>query len=156
MANPSYDWQCGQIMGQCSGDTLSVDVTRSIYWKPFGGKVLGCRAEKVHERCTLNFNLSIALIIIGCNLIKVISMFLTCWHHKTPALITIGDAIDSFLARPDETTTGLSLFSAASMYLHWEWQDGGFETSLQWRQLKQRNLASLKSPTYQPERWFWG
>ncbi|KAI4261703.1 MAG: hypothetical protein L6R42_003099 [Xanthoria sp. 1 TBL-2021] len=78
------------------------------------------------------------------------------FRHDAPALITTGDAIDSFLREPDETTSGLCLFSEASMYLHWEWRRGTFETSLQWKKIKQRRLDSLSSPVYEPERWFWG
>lgn len=123
---------------------------------PVSGKEMRCRAERVPESCTLNFNLSFALIVITCNLIKLLTMSLTLSRHRAPALITTGDAIDSFLREPDETTSGLCLFSGASMYLHWEWRRGTFETSLQWKKIKQRRLDSLSSPVYEPERWFWG
>ncbi|KAL8992384.1 MAG: hypothetical protein Q9169_007142 [Polycauliona sp. 2 TL-2023] len=116
-----------------------------------------CHAESVPESCTLNFNLSFALVVIACNIIKLVTMSLTLRQHPDPpALVTTGDAINSFLRRPDGTTSGLCLFFGASMYLHWEWRRGSYETSLQWRKTKQKRLDSLSSPVYEPERWFWG
>ncbi|KAL8847230.1 MAG: hypothetical protein Q9221_007717 [Calogaya cf. arnoldii] len=78
-------------------------------------------------------------------------MSLKLWLHRAPALITTGDAVNSFLTQPDETTSGLCLFSGASMYLHWEWRMGSFESSLQWKKIKERKLASLILPVYKPE-----
>ena len=42
------------------------------------------------------------------------------------------------------------------MYLHWEWQGDSFETSLQWKLLKQTRHDDLKMPFYKVERWYWG
>ena len=70
--------------------------------------------------------------------------------------MTVGDAINSFLNDPDETTSSLCLFSAAWMYLHWEWQGDSFETSLQWKLLKQTRFDELQSPRYKLQRWYWG
>ncbi|KAL8903787.1 MAG: hypothetical protein Q9171_007280 [Xanthocarpia ochracea] len=117
--------------------------------------VVKCWAEKVPESCTLNFNLSFALVVIACNLIKLITMSLTLWLYRNPTLITTGDAINSFLTQPDEMTSGLCLFSEDSMYLHWEWRTGSSEKP-QRERFRQERLDGLKSPVYKHECWLWG
>ena len=66
---PSYEWIVG---------------SRNLDQSPFSGPVVKCWAEKVPESCTLNFNLSFALVVIACNLIKLITMSLTLWLYRNP------------------------------------------------------------------------
>ncbi len=46
-------------------------------------------------------------------------MSLTYRTHKQWALITLGDAIESFLDRPDNFTSGLSIYSTDRIQLLW-------------------------------------
>lgn len=77
----------------------------------------------MEEQCKLNFSLEIALIVIACKLTKVVCMFFTVWKRRDSALVTLGDAIESFLETPDSSTRGLCMFSSDVMKLLWTWED---------------------------------
>lgn len=153
---PSNQWQCSGSASECSPTIYLANATQEKTWKPFGSTVSRCLAEKIPERCTLNLSLHFGLVVVACNITKVFCMFWVFRHHKMSALMTTGDAINSFLNDPDQTTSGLCLYSSAKMYLHWEWQGDSFETSLQWKLLKQIRLGDLKMPVHKVERWCWG
>lgn len=58
----------------------------------------------IDEHCSLNGNLPIIYVVIGANAIKVFVMLVVACHLSGNPLITIGDAVESFLNVPDETT----------------------------------------------------
>lgn len=92
-------------------------------WIPYDFDILYCWSEKVDEQCKLNFSLAIALIVITCNITTVICMIFTVWRRRDSALVTLGDAIESFLETPDSSTRGLCIFSSDVMKLLWTWKD---------------------------------
>ena len=151
---PSYEWQWQSETSNYDEDVLPH--VPDTAWRPFGAKIEQCWAERVSERCTLNFHLYFALIVIVANITKVVAMSLTFWRHKKSALMTIGDAVASFLNKPDESTRGVCLFSASMMHLRWEWRTDGFKTSLQREMTQKTRLDNLKPTSYKPERWRWG
>jgi len=61
------------------------------------------------EQCRLNLCLSIMFLVILSNLSKAAVMFLTIWKLTTPTLVTLGDAITSFLDNPDPTTLDMCM-----------------------------------------------
>lgn len=66
--------------------------------------------------CQLQFVWYTLLIVVACNLVKVICMSLVAYHLwdlNEPILATIGDCVTSFLERPDETTAGWCLLDLA-------------------------------------------
>lgn len=55
------------------------------------------------------------LAVLVCGLIKTLIVIWTCIHHgQISSLRTFGDAVESFLAREDETTKNLCLVSPKS------------------------------------------
>ncbi len=145
---PSYAWQCP------SGD-FSKCHRPPDEWKPFGDLAMECWAEKIAESCTLNFSLTLGLTVIVCNATKFICMAMTIWRHREPALITIGDAIQSFLDRPDETTSGKCLYSGNQMHLFHEWSQSGRKATPHQRLMNESRLKILIRLIYQAEirRW---
>ncbi|KPI43030.1 uncharacterized protein AB675_1873 [Cyphellophora attinorum] len=80
-------------------------------WTPNGQKISSCYSEPVKEQCAYSANLPIVIIVMVCNLFKALAMlFVACWLGGRP-LTTVGDAIASFLERPDPTTKGFCLLS---------------------------------------------
>ena len=71
-----------------------------------GTYVQYCLSQQVEEHCKLQFSLVIMLIVMICNLIKTICMGWIAWKQDPEPLVTLGDAIVSFLDRPDITTKG--------------------------------------------------
>jgi len=65
-----------------------------------------CLVEEVEEQCQLRFSLAIMIIVILANMVKAGVMITTLLRFRTPTLVTIGDAIASFLENPDAMTKG--------------------------------------------------
>lgn len=71
-----------------------------------GTRIQHCLSQRVEEHCKLQFSLAIMIGVIICNLIKTICMSTIAWRQDPEPLVTLGDAITSFLERPDVTTEG--------------------------------------------------
>ncbi|KAJ3466644.1 hypothetical protein MRS44_004208 [Fusarium solani] len=80
-------------------------------WAPSFLPVKYCHSEIVEENCALNANQPIVIVIIICNSIKLIIITTMVFWVKGWPIITLGDAIQSFLNDPDPTTEGLCLLS---------------------------------------------
>ncbi|KAF1982525.1 hypothetical protein K402DRAFT_340141 [Aulographum hederae CBS 113979] len=78
-------------------------------WKVGDDKVSYCLSETPPSHCKLQYSLNFAVIILLVNLIKAAIMYYTAFALKGDPLVTTGDAIASFLHRPDETTLRRSL-----------------------------------------------
>ncbi|KAL3472966.1 hypothetical protein BJX99DRAFT_249257 [Aspergillus californicus] len=70
-----------------------------------------CMVLPAEETCQLFFSPPICLIVIGCNLIKLLCTLFTARDSREDVFLTMGDAIASFLSRPDKTTEGACLLS---------------------------------------------
>ncbi len=66
-----------------------------------------CMSEKVPESCGFSMNLAVMLIFIVCNLGKLFAMAYIAFGNLDEPLITIGDALSSFLENPVRTTNGM-------------------------------------------------
>jgi len=78
------------------------------YLWPIGQEnITGCWAQKSSEElCQLNFNATLLMAVIALNLVKLIIIVLTLFSCEETVLITIGDAIASFLQIPDSVNSG--------------------------------------------------
>ena len=65
-----------------------------------------CLSQPVPEQCKLQFSLAIMIVVIICNIVKAVCMGLIAWKGDPEPLVTLGDAISSFLNHPDKTTQG--------------------------------------------------
>lgn len=63
-----------------------------------------CLVQEIDEECMLQFSLPIMLVVIICNLIKTACMIWVAFENGPRPLVTVGDAIASFLNEPDLTT----------------------------------------------------
>ena len=84
--------------------------------------VESCLSEKTKESCKLFINIPICVIVISCNAIKLTCMFFAAQENRDEVLITIGDAVASFLKRPDATTANDCMAPMSTMRL-WGPQD---------------------------------
>ena len=89
----------------------SVELAKADDWAIGGYPISYCLSEKFPEQCELQFSVPILAIVIVCNIIKVVAMFLCSRLSKDEPLITVGDATASFLDIPDSTTAGLCMLS---------------------------------------------
>ena len=63
-----------------------------------------CLSKRVGEHCKLQFSVPIMIVVIICNMIKTVCMTMISWKQYPEPLVTLGDAIVSFLDRPDVIT----------------------------------------------------
>ncbi|KAL6705062.1 hypothetical protein ACN47E_007321 [Coniothyrium glycines] len=68
-----------------------------------------CLSEKVEQHCKLQFQPTIAIVITVLNLVKAGLMFYIAFAVLENPLLTMGDAVASFLSKHDPTTKGMSL-----------------------------------------------
>jgi hypothetical protein len=80
-------------------------------WAPLGQVIDHCMAEKVEKHCKLPFSFHIAALVIVLNFAKAVIMCLAVFGVRETPLMTLGDAISSFLQRPDVYTEGMCMVS---------------------------------------------
>lgn len=81
-------------------------------WSPGNYVAEYCLSEKIQGHCAFNVNLVIIVIVIICNVGKLIGMSIVAFSpHLGRPLMTVGDAISSFLDVPDESTKRMCLAS---------------------------------------------
>lgn len=77
-------------------------------------KVQYCISQPVEEQCRVQISLVILGTVVACNTIKALCMLLTIQSQKSQPLVTLGDAIESFMQDPDRMTDGMCLASKDS------------------------------------------
>ncbi|KAL1638769.1 hypothetical protein SLS58_008583 [Diplodia intermedia] len=85
--------------------------TTDAPWTVAGFDVEYCLSERVPEECRLNVALPLLLAVVACNLLKLAAVVAAVWAIEGDPLITIGDAVASFVKERDETTLGMCLWS---------------------------------------------
>lgn len=84
-------------------------------WNSGGYDIDYCLSEPVQGKCSLNFSLPIVVVVMICNVGKALTMFFIAFRIRDKPLITIGDAIKSFLEVIDPTTHGMCLVGRESI-----------------------------------------
>ena len=132
---PPYLWICYNYQiyrpQRYSGDWCDPNViiankhaagwTLSAYDKTEQYTVQYCLSQPIVERCKVQFGLVIMSVVIVCNFLKGLCMVLTLWCHKSQPLVTLGDAIESFLRKADPTTENMC-FAGKAAFLEGQWK----------------------------------
>lgn len=112
-----------------------------------------CMTLPVEETCQLFFSPPICLIVIGCNIVKLICALLAARENRKDIFLTTGDAIASFLAKPDPATERVCLLSGSLVKKRtqgWRKYKGRERKSLDLLETKQETPLRLPSR----KRWF--
>ena len=114
-----------------------INATNAKYWAYNDGTypISYCLSTKFEDRCELQFSVAIMIIVITCNFTKLVCMIWMAWKSNSRPLVTLGDAIASFLNQPDPTTNGMCLDEKVDFF-----------ESRNWRSLPSR---------YKPKRYLW-
>lgn len=80
-------------------------------WIVAGFEVDHCLSERMPGECSLNVGLPLLLTVAFFNLAKLLAIIAAIRAIKEDPLITIGDAVASFIEERDETTGGMCLWS---------------------------------------------
>jgi hypothetical protein len=111
-----YDFDKSEMKSdsRCSSKVSKVK-TYSNMWHWQEWDIDYCLSEPVEGKCSLNFSLSTIVVVIICNVGKSLLMFFVAFRIKDDPLVTIGDAVDSFLNSNDPTTEGMCLISKKAL-----------------------------------------
>jgi len=100
--------------GTCS-DQLPHIKKRAKDWAPFGAKVKYCLSEKPAQQCKLQYNIPIAIIVIAMTALKTVFICIVAFGVKESPILTMGDAVVSFLNKPDKETKRMCLVSKSDI-----------------------------------------
>lgn len=104
----AFRWVCGDRASDCKLH-ISTLQREAATWQPFGYPVEYCLSERIEQHCHLEYSAHILLIVGFMGILKFATMlYVTIGIHDTP-LLTIGDAVASFLTIPDGNTKHLCL-----------------------------------------------
>ena len=99
---------CWEMQGRTFLAQLREDVS---IWEPFAMPVDHCLAEPVQEHCKLQFSSDLLAIVIVFNFLKCLAIVMAIWALQEKPLLTIGDAISTFLRHPDDKTQNTVTFN---------------------------------------------
>ncbi|KAK0515276.1 hypothetical protein JMJ35_002655 [Cladonia borealis] len=121
-----FGWVCDKphpcdektLVAEAANWTIAISDWKSVRTIP----IQYCLSQPVEGYCTLQFSLLIITIVIVCNLTKWACMMMLLLRQQAKPLVTLGDAVDSFLETPDPTTENMCLadkrkFSAKRLWL---------------------------------------
>ncbi|KAI1095990.1 hypothetical protein F5B19DRAFT_214298 [Rostrohypoxylon terebratum] len=99
-----WSWMCGSST-TCDTSTILQNDT----WTIGPHLITRCLGRKLPELCELNASLSIAIIVLICISCKLICIFIAVSLGRSQSLLTVGDAVASFLQEPDVASPKYSL-----------------------------------------------
>ena len=108
-------WLCAKYDGSCTASKAKAQKP----WTVSGFEIAYCMSLTIEEKCELRFSVGILSIVIVCNFIKALCTLLTVWKMDYPTLVTIGDAINSFLQQPDRATVHFKPHPWVPKRRHW-------------------------------------
>lgn len=100
----------------CDDPQILKQILSNSNWAPLGPPVQYCLAQPTQQECSLRFSMDIAILAVALNFVKLIMMgltALTAFKIDDPPLLTMGDAVASFLENRDSVSRGMSLLSAS-------------------------------------------
>lgn len=114
-ANPAtagyVGWMCQSRSGYCQLHSLQ----KGQDWQIGGMKIEYCLSQLQPQHCAVRFSVHILVAVICMNALKSVVMFITLYGQKKSTLVTVGDAIASYLDRPDDYTTKRCLIDRGDM-----------------------------------------
>ena len=92
-----------------------------------------CRSQQTDEQCSLQYSFMILLIVIRCDIAKIIAMTTTLLIVAEGRFVTLGDIIEWFLKKSDPYTRGCCLLAQEqarkichkSPWRWWLWRSSG-------------------------------
>lgn len=124
-AQQSYDdWLCSDVKARYQGSKRKSGFCKAYLpelkanpaeWTVDGARVAYCLSQPAGDVCKLYFSPAIAGAVISMNAIKAICIGLVLYTLKDTPLLTLGDAVASFLDFPDDTTSNMGVVSRGDL-----------------------------------------
>lgn len=100
-----------------------------------------CLAQYTLEECVIFVATPLLAVVVACNFVKLACLVVTFFGLRFTPLITIGDAVESFLDEKDTTTAGFGVLTAATVS---QWTRRRTRTpNKPWTVKKRRGLAAV-------------
>lgn len=99
----SFSWICSglEIHEPCRPKLDDIR-KKADNWRPNGHRVKYCLSKPITKQlCRVNFNIPLAIGVILSNLVKMVVLVYIAIYLAPDRLLVLGDAIQSFVARPD-------------------------------------------------------
>ena len=111
------EWICWDAQGESAQASCNVrrQQRNATDWTVASVRIDYCLSEIVPGGCKLQFSVSMLVTVIAMNACKSITMLLTLYRGREVPLITVGDAVSSFLNKPDQTTKDRCTMAASDM-----------------------------------------
>jgi hypothetical protein len=117
-----FSWLCTKLNipsnDQCIFHVEHLRRDSSTWTIAGGAKVKYCLSQKVKEHCKLQFSLALMLVVLCTCFFKSLVMFTVAFFVYETPLMTTGDAIESFMRRPDPYTKNMCLASKRFIQNH--------------------------------------
>lgn len=108
-------------------------------WTPFLGlPVKRCLSQPTGQKCTLKFSVHLAIIVIIFNIVKALTVLAGIFELQNDPMLTVGDAVASFLQTPDSSSKNMCLVSQADVH----------HAKQQWPELRQARAYTKKRFTW--------
>ncbi|KAJ5520792.1 hypothetical protein N7463_001245 [Penicillium fimorum] len=135
---PSIQCMDEMISNMEDGDSLAESIGYNYNYT-----VNECLVLKVGEHCQLMYSPPICIAIALTAFLKVSAMFLAArvGRNRSPPLLTVGDAISSFILRPDPTTKHLCWLSRKDVHKG------------TWARKRGENSTTIYSSLSKPQFW---
>ena len=127
-------WMCANYFNTTMTDSDSCDVDKlrqyASTWTvifdalPVNGsvnedmRVEYCLSQQKEGHCTIQVDINIMIVVIVANAVKVVAMVSTLWIQRHDPLVTLGDAIKSFL----DSTTSSRCLAVKKAFPRGRWQ----------------------------------
>ncbi|KAF2673576.1 hypothetical protein BT63DRAFT_467104 [Microthyrium microscopicum] len=117
-----YSWLCNRLKlkttDQCLYHAEHLRLDASLWKVSDGAKIEYCLSEKSDEHCKLQLSLPFCLIVLFVCLFKSMIMFAVAFNVNEQPLMTTGDAIVSYMNRPDRYTKHMCMASKSFIINH--------------------------------------
>ncbi|KAF2136045.1 uncharacterized protein K452DRAFT_215267, partial [Aplosporella prunicola CBS 121167] len=126
--SPTYDWMiAAEAYEAYDRDEVNAKLAKikehPDNWAVQGVPIKGCLSQRVEPKCRLNFSLPLGITAVVFNFMKAFCITIVLWFYRDQPLVTVGDAVASFLLSPDPDTAGLCLTTAIEVQDIWGRQE---------------------------------
>jgi hypothetical protein len=108
-------------------------------WAPFSARpVRQCFSEPTDRKCKINYSVHLAIVVILFNAMKTLTILASIFTLRNNPMLTIGDAVASFLREPDASTFRMCLVSQQRIH----------NVGLSWKRRKQPRKFVVREYTW--------
>ncbi|RSM05201.1 hypothetical protein CEP52_006400 [Fusarium oligoseptatum] len=119
----AYSWICPGMECDPQGclSELGKYKKEANNWRPYQDRVKYCLSKPREEICRVNFNIPVAIGVIIANAAKAIILLYVAFKPPEEPLLVLGDAIHSFLRKPDPFSKHMCLASIHDVKTQGAW-----------------------------------